>query len=102
MEMNWLRARMRQWLGIDQGFVALFEKVENSVSRLALLEERNRLTWERIVAFEQLHSEISKKQAHLDAVLIEVRQLRELLQDPRRTPVIAKTFHQYRALMEQD
>ncbi len=75
---------IRRWLGIAQ------------------LAERNRLAWERIVAIEQQHSDISKKQAHLDAVLIEVRQLRELLQDTKRTPVIAKTFHQYRALMEQD
>jgi hypothetical protein len=98
MEMSWLRARLRQWLGINRNF----NQIVTDCGRIDQLEERNRLAWERIVAIEQLHSEISKKRAHLDAVLIEVRQLRELLQDPKRTPVIAKTFHQYRALMEQE
>jgi hypothetical protein len=113
MAMNWLRSRLRKWLEKDLPAASIWNRLvafENDAAlrlvnlddRANFLKERNRLAWDRIVAIEQLHSEISKKQAHLDAVLIEVRQLRELLQDPKRTPVIAKTFHQYRALMEQD
>lgn len=93
-----IRVLVSRWLSLPN----FTESLTCAYERIKQLEERNRLAWERIVAIEQLHSEISKKQAHLDAVLIEVRQLRELLQDPKRTPVIAKTFHQYRALMEQD
>ena len=98
MEMNWLRARLRKWLGI----VPLELHCGKVFPRVDLLEERDRLAWERIVAIEQQHSEISSKQNELKAILAEVRQLRELLTDPKRVPVVAKTTHQFRALMEQE
>jgi anion-transporting ArsA/GET3 family ATPase len=116
---NWLRARLRQWLGVYRNFEQICKNVEDinilkaritslqdiyaeQEKCMKLLEERNRLAWERIVAIEQQHSEISSKQNELRAILAEVRQLRELLTDPKRTPVVAKTTHQFRALMEQE
>jgi hypothetical protein len=67
-----------------------------------LLQERNRLAWERINAIEVEHSALSKKQAELAAILQEVRQLREMLADPKRQPIATRTTHQFRALMEQE
>ncbi len=89
MEMirNWLR----QWLGVYQ-----------SVGKTVLLEERVNLAWERIVAIEVEHSALSKKQAELSAIRQEVRELREMLADPKRQPIVARTTHQFRALMEQE
>jgi len=95
---NWLRARLRQWLGVYRNFEQICKNVED----INILKERDRLAWERIVAIEQQHSEISSKQNELRAIMAEVRQLRELLTDPKRTPVVAKTTHQFRALMEQE
>jgi anion-transporting ArsA/GET3 family ATPase len=111
--MNWLRARLRQWLGIDESLKPAFDQIgdlqrskwqrmEDAEFKIGQLEERSKLAWERIVAIEQLHGEISSKQNELKAILTEVRQLRELLTDPKRVPVVAKTTHQFRALMEQE
>jgi uncharacterized coiled-coil protein SlyX len=101
---------------------------------MKLLEERDRLAWERIVALEQQHSGLGKRQEsweidivgrlqklnerleilegdrslqwkkhnEITAIMVEIRQLRELLTDPKRTPVVTKTTHQFRALMEQE
>jgi len=86
-----IRERLRQWLGIAK-----------HSEYIKTLQDRERLAWERIVAFEQQHSEISKKQAHLDAVLLEVRQLREMLADPKRQPIATRTASQFRRLMETE
>jgi len=96
--MNWLRSRLRQWLGIYRNFEQICKNVED----INILKERNRVAWDRIVSIEQQHSEISSKQNELKAILAEVRQLRELLADPKRTPIVTKTTHQFRALMEQE
>lgn len=89
-----IRDWLRQWLGVDHGF--------DVQKKCAFLEERLVLAWERIVAMEVEHSALSKKQAELAAILQEVRQLREMLADPKRQPIVARTTHQFRALMEQE
>jgi hypothetical protein len=93
--MNWLRARLRQWLGIDP-------YLTTCVSNIHLVEERVSLAWERIVAMEVEHSALSKKQAEVNTLLQEVRQLREMLADPKRQPIPTRTTHQFRTLMESD
>ncbi len=102
---NWLR----NWLGITSlqaGTRASLEAVDRNTDstngHVKLLEERSTLAWERIVAMEVEHSALSKKQAELAAILQEVRQLREMLADPKRQPIVARTTHQFRALMEQE
>ncbi len=90
-----IRDWVRVWLGIDISYI-------QDQERLKLIEERSTLAWERIVAIETEHSSLSKKQAELSAILQEVRQLREMLADPKRQPIVARTTHQFRALMEQE
>jgi anion-transporting ArsA/GET3 family ATPase len=104
MAMNWLRSRLRKWLGIEDLAKLSAGMLGDIVPKQSILqlEERNRLAWDRIVALEQQHSEISSKQNELKAIMAEVRQLRELLTDPKRVPVVTKTTHQFRALMEQE
>jgi hypothetical protein len=84
---NWLR----RWLGVT-----------DEPAKLKTLDGHLALAWERIVAIEVEHSALSKKQAELNAILQEVRQLREMLADPKRQPIATRTTHQFRALMEQE
>ena len=102
MEMSWLRSRLRQWLGITDFLKGAANDGKDFDLRMNTLAHQGQLAWDRIVALEQQHSEISSKQNELRAIMAEVRQLRELLTDPKRVPVVTKTTHQFRALMEQE
>ncbi len=100
--MEMIRNRLRQWLGITDVAIDWRLSLGEEHKLVELLQERNRLAWERIMAMEVEHSALSKKQAELSAILQEVRQLREMLADPKRQPIVARTTHQFRALMEQE
>jgi hypothetical protein len=95
---NWLR----HWLGITDVAMDWRLSLGEEHKLVELLQERNRLAWERINAIEVEHSALSKKQAELSAILQEVRQLREMLADPKRQPITTRTASQYRTLMEQE
>jgi predicted nuclease with TOPRIM domain len=93
-----IRALVSRWLWLP----SFTDSLKCAYERIKLLEERNRLAWERIVALEQLHGDLVKKQNELNAIVLEVRQLREMLNDPKNKVIVAKTTHQFRALMEHD
>ncbi len=81
---NWLRA----WLGIDE------------------ICEAQHTNWvgldRRISEQQQLTTELNKLHGELNAALQEMRQLRELVQDPKKIPVQTRNSRQFRALVEQD
>ena len=113
---NWLC----RWLGIEEGqkltakaitdltavcatlSARVLQNWDDLDNRATFNKERTTMAWDRIVAMEVEHSALSKKQAELSAILQEVRQLREMLADPKRQPIVARTTHQFRALMEQE
>jgi hypothetical protein len=104
-----IRDWLRHWLGFSDLWnrqIAFENHAAPRIDALAqadqLRAERLTLAWERIVAMEVEHSALSKKQAELAAILQEVRQLREMLADPKRQPIATRTTHQFRALMEQE
>ena len=72
--MNWLRDRLRAWLGIT--------------------------ALENLRPYGDELKETRKLQAELRAMLQEVKEVREMLHDPKRIPIKTRTTQQYRALME--
>ena len=77
---NWLRA----WLGIN------------------LAKERADLALRQIHDIELLIAEVNKKSNDLSAALQEMRELREMVADPKKIPIPTRNSRQFRALVEQE
>ncbi len=56
----------------------------------------------RIAALEQFRADDVKRSNELSAALQEMRQLRELVTDPKKIPVQTRNSRQFRALVEQE
>jgi len=57
---------------------------------------------QRISALEQLRQDSINKSNALNAALQEMRQLREMVVDPKKIPVQTRNSRQFRALVEQE
>lgn len=121
-----IRERLRGWLGItarDTRIRELGDRLELAWQRIVALEQGQHE--KRICTLEQRSdpklelvegrlagldiittahaselTELMAFKSELHAAFQEIRQLREMLQDPKRTPIMAKTSHQFRTLME--
>ncbi len=95
---NWLRA----WLGI----IAVEQEHRCDLIKQ---DEAQRETWgrienesKRLADQEKLTTEMLKLKGEMNAALQEVRQLREMVVDPKTIPVQTRNSRQFRALVEQE
>ena len=76
-----MRTLLRRWLGIlatDARVVQLQGEVDG---------------------FKQMASQVLEAQGKVNTALRQVNEAKEMLTDPKRTPIIAKTTRQFRQLM---
>lgn len=84
--MNWLRSKLRAWLGIEayEGSIELLRERMDEIQKLPTL------------------AEVSRKQFEIDLAIQELKELKQAIADPRHRPVVTRTMREYKALMEQD
>jgi hypothetical protein len=81
---NWFRA----WGGIEADCAGFIKAIQESNKRISDLEALQRQNL-------NLHGE-------LNAALQEMRQLREMVSDPKKIPLQTRNSRQFRALVEQE
>ena len=98
--MNWLRSKLRAWLGIN----ALELSHRNTASDVkSVYVEINDLD-RRIQAVEKIPTlaDVSRKQFEIDTAIQELKELKQAIADPKHRPVVTRTMREYRALMETE
>ena len=83
--MNWLRNRLRAWLGIpsEQYLRDLQRRVEE-------------------IEKQPTFADISRKQFEIENALREFKEVRDQVLDPKRVPIRTTRSAQFRVLMEQE
>ena len=79
-----IRVLLRNWLGITT------------------LEARVVLPQNTVDGLATMNRQVLAAHAEANALLTEVRQLREMVSDPKRIPIKTRNGTQFRALMEQE
>lgn len=105
--MNWLRTRLRAWLGIediDQARAYTLKRVSSIAGDVELGKERQEWLRERVLKLESLPTlaDVSRKQFEIDQSIRELKELKQAIADPKHRPVVTRTMREYRALMEQE
>ncbi len=94
--MNWLRNRLRAWLGIPAIELRLHSLPGDVIvlqRKVADLENPpNQPTW----------ADISRKQFEIENALREFKEVRDQMLDPKRVPIRTRNGSQMRQLMEQE
>lgn len=80
--MNWLRDCLRRWLGITQ-----------CEARLVLLQGT-------LDGLNTMAKDLARKHTEANEILHEAKELKELVNDPKRNVVVTKNARQFRSLME--
>jgi hypothetical protein len=80
--MNWLRNRLRRWLGVT-----------SCEARVVMLQN----TCDGLVSMAK---ELAKKHTEANDILREAKELKEMVADPKRSVVVTKNARQFRSLME--
>ncbi len=99
-KMNWLRNRLRAWLGIESQGDIIYEQEKC----LKIATERANMALTRIGELEKQpnFADISRKQFEIDAAIRELKEVRDQILDPKRVPIKTTRVGQYRQLMEQE
>ncbi len=82
--MTWLRTWLRKWLGITK------------------LEARVVLLQGTVDGLLVMQKQVLDTQAKLNAQLQDMRELKEMLANPKSVPVRARTSQEYRRLMQEE